>query len=164
MHFNKSCPSGAQRAELNSEFRSGRSLIMARFLVLLLAALLAPRLAHSQVLYGSLTGNVTDQKGAAVAGAKVDVTNTGTGSTRTTTTDDRGGYSFTDLESGTYKITVTLTSFKTSVKADISVEPNKVYRYDPQLEVGEVRETVVVSSDTVAPLQTDRTDVNTQLN
>jgi hypothetical protein len=164
MHFNKSCPSVAQRTELNSEFRSGRSLIMARFLVLVLAALLAPRLAQSQVLYGSLTGNVTDQKGAAVAGAKVDVTNTGTRSTKTTTTDDRGGYTFSDLQSGVYKITVTLTSFKTLVKDDIMVEANKVYRYDPQLEVGEVRETVVVSSDTVAPLETSRTDVNTQLN
>src|SRR5437867_8064904 len=40
--------------------------ITVRLLILLLVALVVPRAAHTQVLYGSLTGQVTDQKGAAV--------------------------------------------------------------------------------------------------
>src|SRR2546421_4984522 len=39
----------------------------------------APHAARAQVLYGSLTGNVTDQTGAAIAGARVEVLNPGTG-------------------------------------------------------------------------------------
>ncbi len=45
--------------------------------VLAIALMASP--ASSQVLYGSITGNVSDQTGAALPGAKVDILNTGTG-------------------------------------------------------------------------------------
>src|SRR5438552_2133014 len=46
--------------------------ITVRLLIVLLVALVVPRGTHAQVLYGSLTGNITDQKGAAIPGAKVE--------------------------------------------------------------------------------------------
>ena len=61
------------------------TLALAAFVVL-------PPPAASQVLYGSITGNVSDQTGAALAGAKVAVTNSETGVVKTTTTDERGAY------------------------------------------------------------------------
>jgi hypothetical protein len=136
---------------------------MVGFLVVVLLGVLAPSAAYSQVLYGSLTGNVTDQKGAAVPGAKVDVVNISTGDTKSATTDDRGGYAFSVLQVGVYKVTVALTSFKTAIREDIHVEANVVRRVDAQLEVGEVRETVVISAAQEATLQTDKSDVNTEL-
>ena len=159
------CNSICQRAEhlearLNAQAASKRSSIMARLLVLMLLAFLAPQAARSQVLYGSLTGNVTDPKGAAVPGAKVEVTNMGTGETRTAMSDERGGYTLNDLQAGTYRLTVSLASFKTLLKDDIRIEINKLYRFDPQLEVGGVKETVVVTAGQEAALQTDRADVN----
>ena len=56
----------------------------------LLAAAAVPRVGYSQVLYGSLTGNVSDPSGAAVPGAKVEAVNDATSTSRQTTTDERG--------------------------------------------------------------------------
>src|SRR5262249_2380441 len=102
-----------------------------RFAALLLAALmmLAPQTSHAQVLYGSLTGNVTDPKDAAVPGAKVEVVQVSTGASRTTVTDDRGSYTFSNLLVGTYKIIISMSSFKTLIKEDISVEANTIHRF-----------------------------------
>ena len=45
----------------------------------IVAALIAPPPASAQALYGSITGTVTDPQGAAIPGATVTATNTGTG-------------------------------------------------------------------------------------
>ena len=75
--------SSAARADLGkADARSKVSSVVALSLMLTAIVLAAPRFAAGQVLYGSLTGNVTDQKGAAVPGAKVDAVNTSTGATR----------------------------------------------------------------------------------
>src|SRR6185369_15804021 len=145
-NFNRSCPRGAKSAAtLNSSISPTMFVIMAPLLVLMLLLFVAPP-ARAQVLYGSLTGNVTDQKDAAVPGAKVELTNDNTGDTRTVTTDDRGGYTISDLQVGVYKIVISLASFKTMLKEDVRIQANKVYRFDSQLEVGEVKETVVVTA------------------
>jgi hypothetical protein len=134
--------------------------ILAGLFALLLVIVLAPGVARGQVLYGSLIGNVTDPQGSVVPGAKVEVTNTQTGAVKNTVTDDQGGFDFSSLQTGIYTLTVSLASFKTLIRQEIVVEANKVHRVDGQLEVGEVRETVVVSSDEAPMLQTDRADLN----
>lgn len=134
--------------------------IVSLLLSVILVVLVSPQATNAQVLYGSLTGNVTDPKGSSVPGAKVEVANTSTGEAKNVTTDERGGYTFNSLQVGVYKLTIALSSFKTLINDDITIEPNKLYRFDGQLEVGEVRETVVVTSDAGPPLQTDRADVN----
>ena len=58
----------------------------------------------------SISGFVTDQNGAAVAGAKVVLSNDA-GVKRETTSDDKGLYSFTALHSGTYIMQVTAPNF-----------------------------------------------------
>jgi Carboxypeptidase regulatory-like domain len=132
------------------------------FLILLSICLLAavPALSWAQVLYGSLVGNVTDPNGAAVSGAKVEVTNLATGGVSSVTTDDRGVYSLNDLQVGVYKVTISRASFKTTIREDVRIEANKILRFDAALEVGGVEETVVVTATEEATLQTDRGDVN----
>jgi hypothetical protein len=163
-HFRISYKSGAHSgAELHPLADGGSKhtfKLLTRALILLLATFTLSVGARSQVLYGSMTGIVTDPKGAAVPGAKVEVTNIATSGTRSVTSDDRGGYTFNDLQAGTYRLTVSLASFKTLLKDDVRIETNKVHRFDAQLEVGEVRETVVVTAGQEAALQTDRGDVN----
>ncbi|HEU4766584.1 MAG TPA: TonB-dependent receptor, partial [Pyrinomonadaceae bacterium] len=127
---------------------------------LVLLVLLVPAAAWAQVLYGSLVGNVTDPNGAAVEGAKVEITNVATGVVSTATTDDRGGYSVNDLQVGVYKVAISRASFKTTLKADVRIEANKTHRFDAQLEIGGLEETVLVAAGVDATLQTDRGDVN----
>ncbi|HEX5604021.1 MAG TPA: TonB-dependent receptor [Pyrinomonadaceae bacterium] len=127
---------------------------------LFLAVLLVPAVTWAQVLYGSLVGNVTDPNGAAVSGAKVELTNVATGDVRTIMTDDRGAYSLNDLQVGVYKIAISRSSFKTTVKEGVRIDANKTYRFDAQLEIGGLEETVLITAGLDATLQTDRADVN----
>jgi outer membrane receptor protein involved in Fe transport len=122
-------------------------------------AVLVPRAAESQVLYGTLTGNVTDPSGASASGAKVTVTNVGTGIVKTATTDDRGAFSLSDLLPGTYDVVVEATSFQPFTQRGIVLTSNTVRRVDAQLSVSGVSETLEVVA---APplLQTDRADVH----
>jgi hypothetical protein len=130
--------------------------------LVLIAVLALPGPAAAQVLYGSLTGNVTDSSGGAVPGAKVEALNVGTGIAKDTITDERGSYLFTDLQTGTYKVTVSAPSFRTVVQEGVSVAANTVVRLDNRLEISQVAETVTVSAQAVS-LQTDRAEVSAQL-
>src|ERR1039458_9365286 len=69
-----------------------RTLRIFHCATVLLALACAFRTLDAQVLYGSLTGNVTDPSSAAVPGAKVTALNIDTGLSREATTDDRGAY------------------------------------------------------------------------
>jgi len=126
-------------------------------LLLLLAA--APRSANGQVLYGSLTGNVTDASGAAVPNAKVEASNTGTGIVKSATTDERGAYLFSDLQPGSYKVTISAPSFGTRVQEGVGIILNTVLRLDAVLQVSQLAESVTVNASAVT-LQTDRADIN----
>ena len=149
-----------QRAEHQPQTKESRLSFRWLLLSMMLVVMATSQSTNAQVLYGSLTGNVTDPKGSSVPGAKVEVVNISTGDSKNVTTDERGGYTFNSLQVGVYKLTIALSSFKTLINDEITIEANKLYRFDGQLEVGEVRETVVVTSDAGPPLQTDRADVN----
>ena len=56
-------------------------------------------------------GIVKDPSGAVIPGANVSLINMGTGATRTTTTDNQGGYSFPALAVGQYDLEVSATGF-----------------------------------------------------
>src|SRR5262245_35791426 len=105
-----------------------RQLFRREFPLMLLLIFTLSFLAHGQVLYGSLTGSVTDPKGAAVPGVTVSALNVGTGATRETTTDVNGNYQISSLQPGLYNVTFTYTSFKTLIQEKITVESNAVRR------------------------------------
>jgi hypothetical protein len=118
--------------------------------------------AAAQILYGSLTGNVTDPSGAAVVGATVTITQTETNQTRTTTTNDSGIYNFPTIPGGTYELKVTAQGFRTLVRTGIAISTNTVTRVDAQLELGAVTESIQVTGE-AALLQTDRAEVRREL-
>ena len=68
--------------------------------------------AMAQSTAGRILGTLTDQSGAAVAGANVVVTDMQRGTSRTVTTDESGNYAAPDLQPGTYKIRVEAKGFK----------------------------------------------------
>ena len=86
------------------------------------------RPASGQVLYGSMVGTVTDQSGALVPGTAVTVTNTSTGLSRQTTTNEAGYYSIPNLLEGSYDLSVSLSGFKPYVQKGISVSINEIGR------------------------------------
>src|SRR5262252_3402926 len=79
--------------------------------LLLMIAVLLQTPTSAQVLYGSLTGNVSDPNNASVAGAKVEARNVNTGTVQEATTDSNGIYRFVTVLPGTYTITITAAGF-----------------------------------------------------
>src|SRR5947208_15301939 len=102
----------------------------------LLLSLTAPRNARSQVLYGSIVGDVKDPTGAAVPRAAVTITSKETNQSRQAASDQSGAYSFPDIQSGTYTVKVVHEGFKAFERAEVPVTLNNVTRVDVSLEVG----------------------------
>jgi hypothetical protein len=103
--------------------------------------------ASTQTTAGRVLGTVSDQSGAAVAGARVLVTDTQRGESRTLTTDDSGGYVAPELLPGNYKIQVGAKGFKTTERPNVVVEVATDLRVDFTLQTGQVSETVVVQEE-----------------
>ena len=129
------------------------------WLLLLIVAMAIPCSVQAQFLYGTLTGNVTDQQGAVTVGAKVTVREVRTNVAKSVATDSAGNYRFSDLQPGSYDVTVEAPGFKTLVQKGVSLETNSVRRVNAQLQVSPVTEVVEVAFKAPA-LQTDRADVH----
>ncbi len=139
-----------------------RMRLIMSFCVALTLVCLSAISGQAQVLYGSLTGTVTDSSGAAVPGAKVEALNIGTGITRTATTNDSGVYTLQALQAGNYKVSISSAKFSTQVTDNVKVVVNNVSRIDAELKVASSTQDVTVTAE--APvLQTDKADVHTDL-
>ena len=119
--------------------------------------------ARAQVLYGTITGEVTDATGADIPNAKVTVTNQANGETRSTTTGGHGEYTVPNLEPGPYTVAVTASgSFGGYTQKNVAVEVNIDVRVNVALQAASVNAEVTV--DTSAPaLQTETAEVNHQI-
>jgi len=136
--------------------------------VVLLAVVLASALfgmvqsANAQVLFGSASGTITDQSGAAVPKAHVSSVNKATGVRKETDADAGGFYRLTDLQPGLYDITVTAGGFKPLTQTSVTVAANVTTNTNFNLQVGSVSEQVTVEAEGVT-LQTEKTDVHTEI-
>lgn len=68
-------------------------------------ALVAPAFVHAQAGTGSIWGNVTDNRGAPLGGAKVTLVSEETKISTGASTDGTGQYRFEGLRPGTYELT-----------------------------------------------------------
>ena len=67
----------------------------------------------AQIAGGNIVGRIVDVTGGVLRGASVTVSETETGLSRSTITDEEGNYSFSTLPVGTYTIRVSLAKFET---------------------------------------------------
>lgn len=104
--------------------------------------------AHGQSTYGSISGVVTDPSGAAIAGADVTVTNVSTSEKRTQQSGANGLFTFVNLFPGAYRVDIEKQGFKHFARPSIAVEVQQDTHIDAALTVGEVTETVEVTSET----------------
>jgi hypothetical protein len=121
-------------------------MISLRFLASVVCLTVVSGSAWGQVTTGSILGEVRDSSGAAVAGAKVTVTDTQKGTTQQYTTDNSGSYYAPFLIPGTYRVSVEKEGFKRSVSADIPISVDQKARTDFTLEIGSVSETLEVTA------------------
>ncbi|WP_263415345.1 TonB-dependent receptor [Terriglobus albidus] len=91
-------------------------------------------------------GKVTDATGAAIPGATIHLINNGTGVERTTTSNNEGDWSIPNVPPANYKIRVEKQGFKAAQIPSLDIEIGKTANGSVVLSVGEVTDTVEVST------------------
>lgn len=109
--------------------------------------------------YGTILGTVTDNSGAVVAGAGVDVTNLATSVTKHTESTSTGDFTVPYLQPGTYRVAVQAAGFQKSVVDNIGLVVGQQARADVVMKPGTVSESVEVQAAAVA-LDTDSSSVS----
>ncbi|MFZ1113979.1 MAG: carboxypeptidase-like regulatory domain-containing protein [Candidatus Acidiferrales bacterium] len=126
--------------------------------------MIAPRAAWGQSTNsGTITGEVTDTSNAIVPGATVSITLKSTGGVRTTTTDSEGRYVFADVDPGAYDIQVTKQGFASTIISNQVVQIASQLTENVKLQLGSVSQTVTVTENPGAELQTMTPTVGTTL-
>jgi Carboxypeptidase regulatory-like domain len=114
--------------------------------------------ARAQVS-AAISGAVTDPSGAAVSAATVTAKNVETAGLRSTVTDAAGRYRLPELAVGEYEVRVVKDGFRSMVRGGIHVVVGEEARIDLMLQVGEVKEQIVVTEE-VSPVNATTRDVS----
>src|SRR5712691_2262674 len=131
-------------------------------LAALVVILAFPQRGGTQVLYGSILGDVKDASGASIRGASVAVVNKSTGLARQGIADGTGRFNLPDLPAGVYTLKASQQGFKTFERTEVTVNINSVTRVDVTLAIGSMGESVTVSAEP-AKLQTETAEVHVSL-
>jgi len=132
---------------------SKRVVVVSSFLLALLWICSPVAMAQSSST-GVVTGTVTDSSGAAVPDAAVSLSDAATSSTRSTTTNAKGLYTFSYINPGSYTIKVSKQGFKTTSIANQVVAVGFQLTVNAVLELGSISQTVEVTVSVGAELQT----------
>jgi hypothetical protein len=116
------------------------------FLTFCLCGLLAVN-TSAQSINGKILGTVTDQNGAVVPNATVNLTSEGTGAKRTVNADDSGFYVFPELPVGFYTVEISGGSFAPFTRKNVKVDVGGETRVDAPLGAQGVTTTVDVTTD-----------------
>src|SRR5437016_3483286 len=100
----------------------------------------------------SLRGQISDEFGASIVGATVTLTDAA-GVQKTATTNADGGYSFTGLAPGKYKVRAVAAGFATSENADVDISAARRDSFNISLKIAAIESQVKVNAD--AALSTD---------
>jgi hypothetical protein len=118
--------------------------------------------ANAQVTFGSVVGTVADSSGAAISSATVKLTNLGTNETRMMQTGSGGIFAFPNLIAGLYRVDVEMSGFKHFIQDKVEVQVDVSVRVDATLQVGNVTESVTVTTEGPS-LQTDNASLGTTI-
>ena len=127
-----------------------------------LALLFTGVLAFSQVNVTSVSGTITDQTGAAVPGATIQVVNSGTNEKYTVVSGDKGEYAVPSLPAGSYHVTVSKPGFKTQTAGKVDLIVGVPATLNVKLEVGAATETIEVTAGAEV-VQATTADVSSNL-
>ena len=139
-----------------------KSVVFVACFVSATTAMLSTRLL-AQAFYGAIVGTVSDQSGAAVRGANVTLTNTGTGERHQTQSGEGGDYQFLNLVPGKYRVEVEQSGFKKAISENVEVNVSGTARADVTMQVGEVTQNLEVHA-TPPVLQTENASLSQVVN
>ncbi|HEV2836949.1 MAG TPA: carboxypeptidase regulatory-like domain-containing protein [Pyrinomonadaceae bacterium] len=125
---------------------------MNKLLVCIIALLLSgfATVTFAQDVTARIDGQVTDPAGAVVTSATVTLVNTKTGEVRTVQSGDAGNYTLTQIQPGTYDLSVKAQGFKEYLSKGLEISVGDRKTINIPLETGAVSESVTVTAE--APL------------
>jgi hypothetical protein len=112
----------------------------------------------------SVSGQVTDQQGAAMPGVEVKLIDPSTNSTQTTSTNSDGRYLFANVNPATYTIVFNKAGFATYRVQNQVAEVGSALTVNATLQVGETSTTIEVQAQSASELQTTNASVGSTLN
>jgi len=111
-----------------------------------LLAFLLPTL-DGQTYHGAIRGIVRDSTGAAVAGARITLTDQATNVARSTNTNTEGEYVFNAVDPALYSVAAESANFKKFVRRDVQVTTQASVTTDIELELGTISQSVEVTEE-----------------
>ena len=116
-------------------------------LPLLLLLLMPTGRAFGQAVGASLNGQVVGPTGAAIPGASITLTNTGTGLALKATSSSDGAYRIAPLDPGQYKLEVQASGFERYAQNGIIITVDTAETQNVTLKIGNVQQTVNVTAN-----------------
>jgi hypothetical protein len=127
-----------------------------------IALVVLASILYPQSERGNINGIITDPAGAAIASARISVIHRDTSVATNIVSNESGEFNAANLLPGTYRVEISAPGFKRQVQDSIVVATSSSVRLDAQLQLGQVSETVEVSS-TTPQVQTDNAKVSTHV-
>ena len=136
------------RTSALSTFRTSftRIRIPGALLAGLLAFLIVSLSSSAQTYRGGIIGTVTDNSGAAIAGAAITAVEDATSVSYKTVSSSAGDFEFTNLPVGTYTVTLSMSGFSTAKYVKVDVGAGTSYNLAAKLAVSSSAETVEVTA------------------
>lgn len=134
--------------------------MLKRILYCFYILIFAANAVYSQNAVGTISGTITDENSAVVAGAKVTISSRSNNTEKETTTDANGSFRIENLPPGNYKITVSAKNFSDSMR-EIQLSGSAL-SVDFRLSVSKVSATVNVEAET-ARIELERVPGGTEL-
>jgi len=133
-----------------------------RFIALGMVLFLFTGALFAQSDRASITGSAKDPTGAMVSGAQVTAINVETNLRTSSTTNELGFYTISNLPIGHYTLTFSRQGFKNYEQKGLVLSVRQIAQIDAVLQVGATAETVEVTAD-ASVLQTQTAAVSTNL-
>jgi hypothetical protein len=130
--------------------------------LILVAALVLIANGQSQITTGVIQGTVTDPNGAVVPGAGIEVKNLETNLVKNASTDEDGRFSFLQLPSGRYSLTVTKQGFSTLEQKSFPLTVGQTIALNLELPVAGLNSVVTINS--IPTIDTVKTESSTTIN
>ena len=126
----------------------------------LLCILFAALSTHLFGQEATIVGTVTDPAGSVLPNVTIAITNTDTGQTRTTKTNDAGQYTAPNLQIGHYDIKAEASGFKVSERTGVVLNVGDRIRMDFDMKIGTQQESVTVEATDVQKVQSESGEVS----
>ncbi len=134
-----------------------RNFNLRRFVMLCVVLVGLPICALAQ--QATIVGTVTDPSGAVVPNVTITSTNTETGQSHTTATNEAGQFVVPDLQIGHYDFKAAVSGFKAAEQKNVVLSVGDRLRVDFKLEMGTASESVTVEEN-IVHVQTDSSEVS----